>query len=61
MAKDAPTQSEDEGGAPDYSPEATATRQAAGPMEILKLPDDDNPGLPPEVWQHPPAGYELPK
>lgn len=65
MAKDAPTQSEEVPGEspaePDFSPEAEATRQAAGPFEILKMPDDDNPGLPPEVWEHPPAGFELPK
>lgn len=60
MAKDVPTQSEPNPDV-DWSPEAVAGRHEAGPMEILKLPDDDNPGLPPEVWQHPPAGYELPK
>jgi hypothetical protein len=60
MAKDAPTQSEPNPDV-DWSPEAVAGRHEAGPMEILKLPDDDNPGLPPEVWQVPPPGYELPK
>lgn len=41
--------------------EAVRRRHEAGPLVILKMPDDDNPGLPPEVWPHPPAGYKLPE
>lgn len=60
MAKDVPTQS-DLTEEVDFSPEAVAHRMEQGPVEILKMPDDSNPGLPPEVWEHPPAGYGLPK
>lgn len=45
----------------DMSTEAMRRRAEQGPLEILKMPDDDNPGLPPEVWQHPPKGHALPE
>jgi hypothetical protein len=63
MAKDAPTPPE--GGAgpePDFSPEAQATRMKQGPMIVTLPPDfEDNPGLPPEVWQTPPPGVSPPQ
>jgi hypothetical protein len=59
MATDAPTQSDDDG--PDMSPAAVAERMEAGPLEILVMPADDNPALPPEVWRQPPPGYALPE
>lgn len=47
---------------PNMSPEAQAMRFEPGPL-IITLPDDfeDNPGLPPEVWENPPPGRELPQ
>lgn len=59
MATAAPVPADDDG--PDMSPEAVAERMEAGPFEVLVMPPDDNPGLPPEVWPKPPAGYELPR
>jgi hypothetical protein len=41
--------------------EGADARWAQGPVEILRPPDDDAPALPPEVWQHPPAGLKLPE
>jgi hypothetical protein len=33
-----------------------------GPFIVTLPPDfEDNPGLPPEVWQSPPPGVGLPK
>lgn len=61
MAKDVPTQPDDLDPEVDFSQEAQAHRMEQGPFEILKMPDDSNPGLPPEVWEHPPAGYGPPQ
>lgn len=43
------------------SPEAMARRADQGPLEILRMPDEDNPALPPEVWRQPPDGFKLPE
>jgi hypothetical protein len=64
MATDVPTQSDpelDPETEVDFSESARRMRAEQGPFEILKLPDDGNPGLPPEVWEHPPAGYGPPQ
>ena len=45
----------------DMSPEAMKRRAEQGPLQILKMPPDDNPGLPPEVWLVPPEGFKLPE
>lgn len=61
MAKDVPTPPDSEL-EPDFSDEAQKTRMKQGPMIVTLPPDfDQNPGLPPEVWQTPPPGYGPPQ
>lgn len=61
MATDAPTQPDEAGPVADMSPKAVKERNTQGPFEILVMPDDSNPPLPPEVWYEPPAGSRLPE
>ena len=60
-ASDGPEVVVDEDTGVDTSMEAQRKRAEQGPFEILVLPPDDNPALPPEVWLVPPPGVKLPE